>query len=411
MALLVRRLPGILFNHLYCVVLAVTIVAVIVYLLFHWRFLCTNLEPQQHVKKLCQRYQQNEVYGDLCLSLCVTETIHSVSCHAFHAGKEIVFSAQRSDKSRLVFKSARYDDVSSLDGFESKHFPTESQFQTMIMNHVKSRLNVTISEQQARSYSRFASGVHAKSGSAERHAEMREIWNLLQDSEYLLAVVFHDKDIFPKVIGSCGPYFAVEHVSPVMVGDASQSLSEEGGHASWAKRVHLAVLILDLLSDLDLVVTGGLHLCDVKPAHFGLSTRTGKLQFVDLDSVLPHAVLVDSALVSGGACRVDADCGLFDCRAHCDITRGKCLPGIANNNLQVVCEKIFLGWQISGPLIMPGLLNSQHTPTQLSSLLRQCADPDPSPHPSVHQRLTTTLAEIDKMLSATNYDYYDAAKM
>lgn len=45
-------------------------------------------------------------------------------------------------------------------------------------------------------------------------------------------------------------------------------VSEEG---SWAGRVKLAVLILDLLQEIDTSVAEGFSLCDVKPSHFGIS--------------------------------------------------------------------------------------------------------------------------------------------
>lgn len=43
---------------------------------------------------------------------------------------------------------------------------------------------------------------------------------------------------------------------------------------------------------------------------------------------------------------------------------------------QIVCEKIFLGWTLSGTIIIPGLLMSEHTTSTLAVLLRQCANPD-----------------------------------
>lgn len=44
--------------------------------------------------------------------------------------------------------------------------------------------------------------------------------------------------------------------------------------------------------------------------------------------------------------------------------------------LQIICEKIFLGWTLSGTIIIPGLLMSMHTTSTLAVLLRQCANPD-----------------------------------
>lgn len=43
---------------------------------------------------------------------------------------------------------------------------------------------------------------------------------------------------------------------------------------NWANRVHLAVLILDLIEQID---AENLSLCDLKPSHFGMS-EMGKLK-------------------------------------------------------------------------------------------------------------------------------------
>lgn len=74
--------------------------------------------------------------------------------------------------------------------------------------------------------------------------------------------------------------------------------------------------------------------------------------------------------------------------------------------LQVVCEKIFLGWTLSGTVIVPGLLMSQHTPSSLAALLRLCANPDTdlnSPRAAVSEdikrRLYATLIEMEQALA------------
>jgi hypothetical protein len=73
---------------------------------------------------------------------------------------------------------------------------------------------------------------------------------------------------------------------------------------------------------------------------------------------------------------------------------------------QVVCEKIFLGWTLSGTVIVPGLLMSQHTPSSLAALLRLCANPDTdfnSPRAAVPEdikrRLYATLTEMEQTLA------------
>lgn len=113
-----------------------------------------------------------------------------------------------------------------------------------------------------------------------------------------------------------------------------QSLSEEGGKETWSSRVRLANMILDLLSELETSVKGGFSLCDIKPSHFGISQRSGKLKFLDLDVTLPKSI-ANSMVANNAMCETDFDCDMFDCKSKCNYVTRKCDLGITNNNLQV----------------------------------------------------------------------------
>ena len=80
------------------------------------------------------------------------------------------------------------------------------------------RLNMTIGNDQAKVMARFVNGAHALPGTDIRNQEMQELWSLLQDNEYLLGIVYAEKEVFPRVLGSCGQYFAVEYLEPAMEG-------------------------------------------------------------------------------------------------------------------------------------------------------------------------------------------------
>lgn len=99
-------------------------------------------------------------------------------------------------------------------------------------------------------------------------------------------------------------------------------------------------MILDLLSELETSVKGGFTLCDIKPSHFGISKRSGKLKFLDLDVVLPKAV-ANSMVANNASCKTDNECDLFDCKSKCNHSKKKCDKEITNNNIQVsifVCK-------------------------------------------------------------------------
>ena len=55
--------------------------------------------------------------------------------------------------------------------------------------------------------------------------------------------------------------------------------------------------ILDLLDELENVFDQPIHLCDVKPEHFGISDF-GKVKFLDLDSVFLKSYLGEYSWVS-----------------------------------------------------------------------------------------------------------------
>ena len=88
-------------------------------------------------------------------------------------------------------------------------------------------------------------------------------------------------DIFPTLLGSCGGLYVVEALEPLSFPPryfAKLSFNQ------WAQRVSVTLAILDLLDELENVFEDPVHLCDVKPEHFGISDF-GKVKVLDLDSV------------------------------------------------------------------------------------------------------------------------------
>lgn len=236
---------------------------------------------------------------------------------------------------------------------------------------------------------------------------MDSLWFLLQDNEYLLSALFTDKDVFPQLLGTCGPYFAVEYLEPVK--DISSLLTISDSYEDWKKRLKVAVQILDLLEQLESGFREPFHLCDIKLQHFGFVKRRSKLKFIDLDGVLPKSV-INAIMKEVNYCDSDNDCDFLDCRSRCNPETHKCSNYVTNNNLQIVCEKIFLGWRLSNTVIVPGLLMSQHTPSDLASLLRQCANPDSEdgkpravPENDLKKRLYNVLSEIEQ---SVNNDFF-----
>ncbi|KAG5900424.1 hypothetical protein JTB14_029310 [Gonioctena quinquepunctata] len=352
----------------------------------------------------CSLHERGLAIGSLCAPLCITKDIHSLTCHSFQATKEAVFSAEWHD-TRLVFKSVPQDSqgIHWYDNGALK-YPTEKELLTTIRTIVKNKLNLTVAYDTALRLSRLKPS-YGEKNKLKRQKEMDNLWPLLQDNEYILSALFTDKDVFPQLLGTCGPYFAVEYLEPVP--DLSSLMTVSDSRENWGKRLRVAVQILDLLEDLENGFREPFHLCDIKMQHFGSIKDGTKLKFIDLDGVFPKSV-VDSIIKEVKYCKNDEDCDFFDCRSKCKDNR--CLNLVVNNNLQVVCEKIFLGWRMSNRFIVPGLLMSQHTPAELAAILRQCANPEEEegtprkiPDSDTKKRLYNFISEIEQ---SVNNDFF-----
>lgn len=237
----------------------------------------------------------------------------------------------------MVFKASKkasgenMDSVFWLDSDGAKQYPTEDEFDTMVRNVVVSKLNLTISNDQLNRLSCLGFS-RAKEKSLMRQVEMQNLWFLLQDNEYLCSILYADRDIFPQLLGTCGPFFAVEYVDPVEMSSSVMSMGES--REEWATRLKLAVLIMDMLDELETNLAEPFHLCDIKMSHFGLTKGSQRLKFLDLDSVLPRTV-AGRVTADGRHCTRHEDCDFFDCRSKCNAATSRCDLPVTNNNFQV----------------------------------------------------------------------------
>lgn len=218
-----------------------------------------------------------------------------------------------------------------MDTAGSRHFPSEDDFVTMIKDLVINKLNVTLTQHQLERLARLRTH-RVETDAVRRQLEMENLWPLLQENEYLMVILYEDRDVFPQPIGTCGTFYAVEYVRPIETPTTVLALSDS--KPEWAKRLKLAVMILSLLEELETKFPEPLHLCDVKINHFGLPLGGQKLKFLDLDAVFPKSV-VDRIISDGKNCEKHEDCDYFDCRSICSKNK-RCESPVLNNNLQVI---------------------------------------------------------------------------
>lgn len=284
--------------------------------------------------------------------------------------KEAVFSGKWSNQS-VVFKelkkTSKMNKLTYLDTSSKEHFPSENEFSSMIKNNIKLKFNISINNIDARKLSY----VQDKQESM-RQAEMQNVWSLVQDNEYLALLLYEKFDIFPKLLGSCGTLYAVQKLDSISGYWHLMTLYDS--QVEWEKRIRISLMILDYLLFLEERLPEPMHICDVKMSHFGVSSDFRKIMYLDLDSVHPRSI-VDKIISERSQCKQHSDCDFLDCRSFCNLITLKCEHGVVNNNLQMVCERIFLGWVMSGRVMVPGLLLGPRTPRVLIELLEICANP------------------------------------
>ncbi|XP_031768745.2 divergent protein kinase domain 1C [Galleria mellonella] len=340
-------------------------------IIIKWRLTCTNVHPRLHIQHICTNYAKGASVGNLCQSLCHPDGVPSLSCHSFYMEKEAVFSGTWMNKS-VVFKSLKKSsdtkELKQLNSLNEKKYPTEEEFSKMIQSNIRNKFNISVNDVDAWRMSYIPNQL----GGIERNIEMENVWSFLQDNEYLALLLYEKYAIFPKLLGSCGSLYAVQKLNSISGYWHLMTLYDS--QEEWEKRIKLSLMILDYLFLLEKKLPEPLHICDVKMNHFGVTSDSKKIMYLDLDSVHPRTI-VDKITGDGSQCKQHSDCDFLDCRSFCNLITFKCEYGVVNNNLQIVCERIFLGWVMSGRVMVPGLLLGPRTPRVLIELLELCANP------------------------------------
>ncbi|KOB72771.1 Uncharacterized protein OBRU01_11912 [Operophtera brumata] len=270
----------------------------------------------------------------------------------------------------IVFKSIKASNYGKLSSISVNNSAIllENNFIEGIKKVVKSKFNLAINDVDVKimSYSQ-----HSQSD-GNGYIEKRKLWSLLHDNEYLALFLYDKYNVFPKLVGTCGTFYAVQRLNSISGYKHLVSLYDS--HAEWAKRVKISIMILDFLLQLEEIFPEPMLICDVKMNNFRVTSDFKKVKYINLDSIHPLSV-ANRITGDGSNCKRHSDCDLFDCRSFCNLITYKCQHGVVNNNLQIVCEKIFLGWMLSGRIMISGLLMGSRTPAILVEILEECANP------------------------------------
>ncbi|XP_045463671.1 divergent protein kinase domain 1C [Harmonia axyridis] len=366
---LYRKLPLSRCIYRYFLLTCILPSIVILYVLFHFKFFCLSVHAKQKVDQICKSLHKKDSTGNLCLPLCVKEEINSVSCYSFKSTKRVKFKAEWKGTG-IIFKSPTR--ITPFHWYENgkKIYPSEKQFLTALRAVVKNQLNLNLPVNTILRIMKKT--IHSKDSDVLKQEEIDALSTLVQDNEFLVLSFFHGNDVFPRLIGTCGSHYATEYVEPLQVTSSLMALTDNV--EEWIQRLQMAAQILELLKKLETDFQEPIHLCDIQLHHFGTHKEDESLRYMDLSKIYPKSII--NRLFRNLTCQSDEDCEFYDCRSKCNRFSKTCAQGVTNNNFQVTCEKIFLGWRRSNTLIVPGLLLSEHTPSDLAAVLRHCSNPE-----------------------------------
>lgn len=346
------------------------------FLLLQWNIVCLNLDIQLQLDKLvslyclvfkireipyieplkqCQEFHEGHAFGDLCPALCSNQ-ITTFSCHSMHKGKSTVFTAVWNN-ALVVLKNpktkAEYIPIEGTSYNSTSEFPSYEEFTEMVVQSVSMNFGISADNLLSKLYP------FVDFHKVITKSQMVNLWELSQDNEYVSLMFYNHSSVFPKILGSCGTFYAMEYAKPIPSIDNLFSSSVE----HLGERVQAAKLIIDLLDVLESSFPQPLHMCDVKLEHFGI--LRGRAVLLDVDTVFPKHI-IDQSVADGRHCSEHADCDFFDCRSLCNESLHICDIPVVNNNLQLICQKVFLESE---------LLVNKHLPSAVNAILRDCASP------------------------------------
>ncbi|XP_055943136.1 divergent protein kinase domain 1C-like isoform X1 [Argiope bruennichi] len=338
---------------------------------------CSFLEVENAVHTICDKYQNQEALGNLCADLCESNNLKPNSCLPNHLGKDVVFQATYFGN-HVVMKSSKlnsedFDQIYYINEEGIKVHPSIATFYSMIANTVQSELHVNISSLNDKSLE-VLSKLWTRNlkkfsllPTTVQNVAMSNIWFLVQQTEYLLMKYYEDLNIFPKILGTCGPFYVVEFIQPL---NNFFIMFYPSWKEDFIERAALALKILNFLEETERHFPF-LHFCDVKVGHFGLN-KNGEVKLLDMDMVFFEESLIRNINAIQN-CTKNQDCSFIDCQGSCDIVSKTCEAKVIDNNFQRVCRNILTGKLVKSYF---GLLSSppRSIYKELYNLLKECSE-------------------------------------
>ncbi|XP_078253959.1 divergent protein kinase domain 1C isoform X4 [Rhinoraja longicauda] len=353
------------------------------------------------IQRKCLGYQQGLLTGDLCKDLCVTQTMVYKRCLYYDKGKKVIQADWNGQP--IILKSKledflSYDSPYLLDEQESRSIP---EIDILVFTALEIKHSLGLEVKNVTVPQLWTKHLKDRRGSFSR-AELASMWSLLQQEEYVFFQLLQDlsKHVL-KMMGSCGHFYAVEYLTAGHAWHHNlfslEELSPHSWHGSsskalWQATNSIALSFLDLARHFENDFSHQLHLCDIKPENFAIRADLTVVA-IDVDMAFFEPKMRD---ILEQNCTNDEDCNFFDCFSHCNLKTQRCRAERSNNNLEVICDKIFR------PLFSPQLneLRVRHPlQSQLYRAVQRCAEL--SKHPSGDKRTTEdTFSELYNLFKA-----------
>lgn len=229
---------------------------------------CNRLSPSFQ----CQDYRGGALGGDLCEDLCVAGQLRYRRCLYYERGKKVLQADWRGRPVVLKSKEEAFSSFPPLGLLEGQPeaggqgFP-EAELLLLAAGEVKSALGLELAE-----------GGLGRLGLGRRGPRLRgqlaSLWALLQQEEFVLLSLLRGRSPHaPPVLGSCGHFYAVEHLaagSPRLRALFPLDGAARGGRAQARALSGVALSFLDMVRHFEHDFSHRLHLCDVKPENFAI---------------------------------------------------------------------------------------------------------------------------------------------
>nr|XP_051707056.1 divergent protein kinase domain 1C [Oryctolagus cuniculus] len=354
---------------------------------------CTDEKSRRILAALCQDYRGGWLAGDLCQDLCEVGTLRYQRCLYYERGKKVLQAEWRGRP--VVLKSEReaftsFPPLSLLEeGPQGR--PGEAELLLMVAGEVRHALGLELPSGSLGPLWPGWRGVGWR-------RQVASAWALLQQEEYVyLSLLQGLSRHVPPVLGSCGHFYAVEHLAAGSPRHQALFPLEQKQARARAQAVsRIALSFLDMVGHFDHDFSHRLHLCDIKPENFAIR-RDLTVVAIDVDMAFFEPKMKE---ILEQNCTGDEDCNFFDCFSKCDLQVNKCGAHRVNSNLQVICDKIFRHWFSTTLRDSAVPLQRQ---LQLREAVRECAGPTrssgraaPSVFWKLRRLLQATLKELQE---------------